>query len=59
MDDTNSVACEVGVQSPTQAAIEVLGTVDVRNGNDRDLKPYVGRRGGFGVSFYHSVEVGS
>jgi hypothetical protein len=32
---------EVGVEPPTQAAIETLGAVDVRNRDDDDLEPHV------------------
>ena len=32
---------EVGVEPPTQAAIEALGAIGVRNRDDDDLKPHV------------------
>ena len=34
---------EVGVESPTQAAVEALGAIDVRNRDDDDLELHVDR----------------
>ena len=43
----------VGVEPPTQVAVEALGAVDVRNGNDDDLELHVElpRSRGFDCSF--------
>ena len=45
LDDAEVVAVgEVGVEPPAEVAIETLGAIDVRNGDDDDLELHVDRR---------------